>query len=210
MNNNCFDERKLTEEEVASLDCMAFSANRYFCGGDYEAADQLIRVVANFWPDHPMVENIHGLAMVLSGKTEEGFELLNERIQQAPKDPKRRLKLATALAKLGRYQEAKRACQEAVALDGQYVKALGLLGAVMLILEEPPAEIEALLRGAVQVDPKSAPCWFSLGNVLRQQEKFQEASQCIQTAVSLEPDSYMAQALRQQELEDRRSAACRN
>jgi tetratricopeptide (TPR) repeat protein len=86
----------------------------------------------------------------------------------------------------GRHLEAQICCQQALALDGDHADTLHLMGLLSLHERQTDHAMEWIVR-AIRQDPK--PEYLaSLGTVLQQQGKHEEAIKAFDKAVQLRPD----------------------
>lgn len=86
----------------------------------------------------------------------------------------------------GRYLEAQRCCERALAVDSGHVDSLHLMGRLSLQAGQYDHAVEWIVR-AIRLDPK-ADYLASLGTALHRQGRYDEAVNALDKAVQLKPD----------------------
>ncbi|MEI9925820.1 MAG: tetratricopeptide repeat protein [Bradyrhizobium sp.] len=86
----------------------------------------------------------------------------------------------------GRYLDAQIACQQALAADPEHADSLHLMGLLSSQAQNHDLAVEWIAR-AIRQDPK-AEYLSSLGGILRQQGRFEEALKAYDKAVQLKPE----------------------
>jgi protein O-GlcNAc transferase len=95
------------------------------------------------------------------------------------------LREASAAWKRGDAALAESLCRDALSLDPEDAAALTLLG-VVLRRRDPAAAFAALAR-AVKRDPRQVDALFQLGNLHREQHRFEEAIAAYESAIEVAP-----------------------
>ena len=130
------------------------------------------------------------LTLYKKGSYQEAVDTLNRLFSdnEAPDDSPRMAKpivlMARSFANLGRLEEARIWCEKAVSADKLNPDYHSLLAAIyqeLGLTEEPIAS----LKRAIYLDPGRIMAYFSLGHLLRQQEKLAEANKSFRNALDL-------------------------
>lgn len=93
-----------------------------------------------------------------------------------------------ALTALGRFAEAKPAYQRALALDDQDFKTWNNLGALLFESLNQPDEGVKCLEQAMQIDPGNKLGWANLASMYGQMGRHQQALDCAERALALDPE----------------------
>jgi tetratricopeptide (TPR) repeat protein len=96
-----------------------------------------------------------------------------------------------ALFNQGDYDGALKKLEQALALDQNYVRALGMKGSVLRMQDEPQKASEVLQRAA-QLSPGSSWILAEWGEALRMQDRYEEALEILQRALDGDPDNAFA------------------
>ncbi|KAK5650974.1 hypothetical protein RI129_002003 [Pyrocoelia pectoralis] len=86
------------------------------------------------------------------------------------------------------WSEAKLCFQNAVAINPQHIKSLQQLGLVYCYMGSQGLA-ESTLREAAKIDPKNHITWYNLGKVLEALGEYEDASNCMATALNVETTS---------------------
>jgi len=95
-------------------------------------------------------------------------------------------KLGHALRRLGRADEAARACDRALELDPNYAWAWNVRGLALLSLDEPTDALAAFQK-ACALDPDSVWHWYNQGDALSALHRYAEAAAALERALAIEP-----------------------
>lgn len=154
--------------------------------GDLGRAESLYRHVLALAPEQPDAQNLLGTALLQRGAPQEAIVHLERAGAAARGDPHVLANLAQCRMALGRYDAAYDAFRKAARLvPAELHFQIGAASA--LALAGKLADAESLLQRLAQRAPKSAAVWFNLGNVMRDRSRRQEAIDCYEKAITIEP-----------------------
>jgi tetratricopeptide (TPR) repeat protein len=105
------------------------------------------------------------------------------RVQMATTDPH-----ATAADKQRLYDEARRAYQQAIRIDPNYLPAYEGLGKLYVLINDYPRAVETYHK-ALKKNEKEPRLWFELGMCYARQKQWEPAIKDLQTAWSLDPEN---------------------
>lgn len=161
-------------------------AFRFHKTGDLVEAEKAYRLIIARGEKLDLV--FQNLAVICLGadRAQEAVDLLNTALTFSTENPALFLNLGVALKKLGDDRGAICAYHNALALQPDYLDALGNLGLVWLDLVELD-EAENCFRMALELAPERASMHYYLGNTLRQRRKIEDAAECYRKAIALDP-----------------------
>ena len=134
-----------------------------------------------------------GQQLIMRGRFDQGFRLLEEHARQCPGDVMSLLRLAEGYRTAGRLDEAKRTYQKAIDQSPDDVTAIEGLGSVLLKLGEIDRAAEAFQR-ALKLDPTSTGALLGLGGVQFAQKRYEQALATFQRVAKLSSGSKAATA----------------
>jgi tetratricopeptide (TPR) repeat protein len=155
--------------------------------GELQRAVDSYRQALTFAPDHPDALNLLGTALLQSGAAEEALAFL-ERAAAIDRNNARLLaNLGQARIALRLYEAAYDAFRKAARIEpGELHFQLGAARA--LALQGKLSDAENILQRQAKRNPRSAAVWLNLGHVMRDRQQRQEAIDCYEKAVALEPE----------------------
>ncbi len=133
---------------------------------------------------------VRGEFLLRTGRPKEARGLLEEALRLDPKLAQAHESMGFLLFREGQGSEAARFFEQAVQLDSRSYLAHYLHALLKMRDEkgEPPAEVEASLRKAVELNAQFAPGYGALANLYaRRREKLEEALALARRAAQLEP-----------------------
>lgn len=133
---------------------------------------------------------------------QDAVTLLEGYLAGHPRSPHAWAKLGQAQRRLGRPDQAVRACDRALELDPELVWAWNVRGLALLALEEN-AEALAAFQKACTLDPDSVWHWYNQADALAALHRHAEAEAALERALGVQPDhaeswARLGQALRRQ------------
>jgi Tfp pilus assembly protein PilF len=131
------------------------------------------------------------VALLHSGRTDEGLALLARMGQESPDNPFLHYLQGLALHEEGKFKEAEAAFRQAIERKSNYAEAYNELG-VILIDQGKPGDAEEACRKAIALKPDYAVPYHNLGNALVNQERPVEAEEAFRKAIKLKPDLVIA------------------
>ena len=108
-------------------------------------------------PEKAVAAKEEGNVKFREGKFAESIPHYEEAIKRDPKNPAYNNNLAAALTKLGNFAAAKQACEKALELDPNYVKAIAKKGDLEFLMKEYHKAIESYKKG-LALEPTNAAC----------------------------------------------------
>jgi len=145
-------------------------------GGRSDRAVQIAAEALGRFPEDRALLMTYGLSQLASGRPQEALRPLALVAQADASDWRARSALGVALDQLGRFAEARRAYDEALAIQPNEPSVLTNIGVSHLMAGEP-AEAEAVLRQAVSLPNAPAHARQNLAIALALQGRFDEAEQ---------------------------------
>jgi len=145
-------------------------------GGRVDRAVQIAGEAIGRFPEDRQLLTTYGLAQIASNRPQEALRPLALVATAEPDNWRVRSALGAALDQLGRYNEARLAYQEALALQPDDPRILTNLG-VSHIMAGEPAEAEPILRRAVERPNAPAEARQNLAIAIALQGRFDEAEQ---------------------------------
>ena len=112
---------------------------------------------------------------------------------EAPAEAKPFFYEGVALMGLGRLVAAETAYRRALALDGQDFKTWNNLAALLFDAMNQPVEGAKCLAQAMQIDPGNKLGWANLASMYGQLGRHQQALECSERALALDPEMVEAQ-----------------
>ena len=158
-------------------------------GGRHDRAAQIAAEALGRFPDDRALMTTYGLAQLAGAHPQEALRPLALIAQAEPENWRVRNALGAALDQLGRFSEARRAYQEALALHPDDANVLTNLG-VSHLMAGAPEEAEPILRQATALPGAPAQARQNLAIALALQGRFDEAEQLAR--VDLPPDAAAA------------------
>lgn len=145
-------------------------------GGRADRAAEVAGEALGRFPEDRQLMMTYGLAQVAAGHPQDALRPLASIAGADARDWRSRSALGAALDQLGRFPEARRAYQEALAIAPDNAAVLTNLGVSHLMAGEP-ADAEAALRQAVAKPNAPAEARQNLAIALALQGRFDEAEQ---------------------------------
>jgi predicted TPR repeat methyltransferase len=167
-----------------------------FAVGDYRAAEQAFRTVAEVAPHEAMAWNNLALVLVAVGELDQAAAALRRSLtidagQFAPW-----MNLAGALLRQGKADEADAACGSALALDPASADAWQVRALARLQGEDFTGAAEAFSH-TLDLAGESAELRLNLGAALLKCGRFEAAAASLAGAVALDPASFVAAEVKQ-------------
>lgn len=147
-------------------------------GGRADRAAEVAGEALGRFPEDRDLLMTYGLAQISAGRPQEALQPLAMLAQADAQNWRARSALGAALDQLGRYPEARRAYEEALALAPDNAGVLTNMG-VSHIMAGEAAEAEAVLRRAVALAGAPAEARQNLAIALALQGRFEEAEQLV-------------------------------
>jgi len=152
----------------------------------YRDVETLWRTTLARNPTCWLAHNNWGLALLDSGKVEEGIAHFQKALELQPDKNQARNNLGIALMRQGRLGEARGQYEQVLALNPGDADAHSNLGAV-LIKEGRVAEAEAHFAEALRLRPKYSEPHYNWGRALSAQGRWVEAQGHFEQALALKP-----------------------
>ena len=133
----------------------------------------------------------HELGLTLSndlGRVADTLAVFASAAERWPADGHVQFHVASALAVLGRYEEAVASYERSIQLDPDYVRSHCNLGVALATLGRYEEAVESYHR-ALEIDPDFANCHHNLGVSLRNLKRFDDALASFRRALELQPDA---------------------
>ena len=127
--------------------------------------------------------------MLLAGRPAQAEFVCRQVVQQQPQNFEAQLHLGTALAQMGRLDEAESCLLKAARIRPDHAGVYINLGHVYRS-RDLPAEAIRFYGQAIERAPSYAPTYQSLGSAYREVGKIDEATECFRRAVGLEPGAH--------------------
>lgn len=158
--------------------------------GLFEEAVRCFEQAIQLDPNLPLARKELGQALAALGRGEEADAQFEAWFEQDPN----RLQVALALGHLrsGRKDEAIATLRKALRENPDNVDALHTLAQAYWGDEERVSDIEALLRRATELAPALVPAWITLGMLLHQSDRPEEAIAAYQRAIEFDPGNASA------------------
>ena len=156
--------------------------------GNLPAAQHLYQQVLARQPDHLDALNLLGMVAMMSNQPEVASDLLGKVLALAPQEMLVRLKLAQALQKAGRGEDALRIADSILRDGGDSTKAMGHY-ARSIVLHAQGRDEEAIVDAeqAEAINPTGQEELLILPTIYLALGKFQEARQASQRAIAVHP-----------------------
>jgi tetratricopeptide (TPR) repeat protein len=154
--------------------------------GDMEAAKDAFKRALAIMPDHPDALNLYGVTLLQIGQAAPALGFLQRAAHFQRNNAAVVSNLAQAYFMLKRYEDAMATFRKASRLDPLQVQfKLGIANSLAMLGQLGDAEI--LLRKLTDRFSRHALAWFNLGNVVRDQNRGDEALACYRRALELDP-----------------------
>ncbi len=114
-----------------------------------------------------------------------------EKIREAPRDPKAIFELAAQKVELKQFAEAEQLFKEVTRIRPDSDEAWLNLGSVLLEQDRPGEALEAY-RSAQRINPENTDIEYNLGVAEQRLERHDEAIRHFEKAIALKPDSFLA------------------
>jgi Tfp pilus assembly protein PilF len=185
---------------VAVVLLVALGATSFRQIGYWRNSISLLGHAAAIMPDHPTVHEYLGAAYLYAELPAQAIPELERAIQLAPPYAPLEYKLASALDKVGRSDEAVKHYQGSLALDDQSAKTHNDF-AVLLMSRHQDAEAKRHLERAIELDPDLANAHANLSLLCAKTRDYPRAITEGQRALALDPKQvdchhYLAVAFR--------------
>jgi tetratricopeptide (TPR) repeat protein len=136
----------------------------------------------------PQADAIRGDFLVQVGRMDDARALLDAALKADPNNVKAHEAMGLIEFRAGHHDEAKKWYEEAVALDPQSYLAQYYAGSLAVMSGATTEAAENSLRAAIKLNPRFAPAYDSLANLLaRRNEKLEEAHMLELQAMTLDP-----------------------
>lgn len=161
----------------------------------YDEALEQLRKTIELEPEHPEAYYTLGLVLIAQKKIDEGIQALEKAVAIDPRHLGARFNLASANARLGRMEEAKKhqaiftelsGLSDRAASEEQQIKSSSLK-AVQYLLDRKYPEALSEYRTLVAEHPGYAPLHNAIGIILLRLDRREEAMDELKQAVSLDP-----------------------
>jgi len=139
-------------------------------------------------PNHADTLHLMGLLSFHAKQYDHALEWISRAIGQEPKTDYL-TSLGTALANLGRYEEALKAFDKAVQLKPLDADLWRNLGNVLVDVERP-ADAILSFQHVLKLDPRHRDAASKAGRLLYEQERFEEALACFNLCDELQPNDF--------------------
>jgi len=157
--------------------------------GKRSAARRAFRIGFVLTPDDPEAGYNWGVFCTLDGHAEEAVEVAEKLVEKHPKYLKGHTLLSDALTRLGRLDEAAEAIERAADLQGESVDAPTLTQRANVFLrQENRVKARELLEKALELDPTYSLALSRLGEIYKDDEKYDESLKLFEKARDLRPD----------------------
>jgi serine/threonine-protein kinase len=137
-------------------------------------------------PEHPVVRNGLGVALMDVGRHEESITELRRGLTLEPRDIKLRRNLVLALTRAHRWKEAEAECQRAREADPTSVECAVTLVAA-LVVDKQHEEVIRLSGVVLEIDPRNAHAQNCLATTLLNAGRYQEGEPAYRRLIELEP-----------------------
>jgi predicted TPR repeat methyltransferase len=164
--------------------------------GDFRAAEQAFRAVAEVAPHQAMAWNHLALVLVALGELEQACATLRRSLTLDSAQFAPWMNLAGALLRLGKAAEADAACGSALALDPQSADAWQVRALARLHSEDFTGAAEAFTH-TLDLAGESAELRLNLGAALLKCGRFEAAAASLAVAVALDPTAFVAVEVKQ-------------
>jgi cytochrome c-type biogenesis protein CcmH/NrfG len=161
--------------------------------GEYDTVVSLLRPVESADPDDKAVLYMLGMALIRSGKAEEG-QVRVERLMQGGDTAEAHYLLGAASFMGGEYPRALQDLSKALALDPGLPSLRSYYGQALLFTGDPVGA-ERVLREALAADPNDYEANYYLASILSVQKRPEEARPLVEHALQLRPGSEDARKL---------------
>lgn len=159
--------------------------------GDFRAAEQAFRAVAEVAPHQAMAWNNLALVLIAVGELDQASAMLRRSLAIDPQQVSPWLNLAGALLRQGKLSEADAACAAALALDPDNADAWQVRALARLQGERFTGAAEAFTR-TLELAGESAELRLNLGVALLKCGRFEAAAASLAVAVALDPTFFVA------------------
>ena len=134
-----------------------------------------------------------GKALALLGRGKDADAAFEKSFALSPE--RRLMAHAAEHQKEGRFEEAEQIFRRVLKDNPRNVDALRML-ALLAMRADKPDDAEALLQRAIEIAPDFLLALLDLGRLRREQDRFEEALECFNRVISLEPSQPQAHFLR--------------
>jgi len=154
--------------------------------GQLEQAGNIYRQMLERWPKHPDALYLLGLVVQKGGDQAEAITLFTQATTANPKLARAHLQRGFALNVLAQPEAAAEAFQTAIAGEANLAEAHHQLGNTLRALHRLPEALRSL-REATRRSPADKVFWLSRGIACMEAQQRDEAVECFQNAVRLDP-----------------------
>ena len=155
--------------------------------GEFEAAEQTLRIAYEIPPDKTEVSTLLAMVIAFQGRYEESITLLEQAIEENPDDIGLRLGKARVRGYQGLFPEAARLAAEVIQAHPDNVEALNLSGRIALYQQRPEQAVEYFQR-AITLDGENLEAWVGLFDARTAQGREALADEALSRAAQISPD----------------------
>jgi predicted O-linked N-acetylglucosamine transferase (SPINDLY family) len=154
--------------------------------GRLAPAIELYRKVLAEQPEQPDANHLYGLALDGEGDTAVGLAHVEKAVALEPGHPVYLSNLGYLLGKLGRGEDAERACRASIAADGTDADAHNNLG-LALEVQDRLDDAAAAYVAALATEPRHMNAMMNRGDVLRRMGRTEDALGWFEAARAIDP-----------------------
>jgi len=154
--------------------------------GRLAPAIHLYREVLAEQPEQPDANHLYGLALDGEGDTAVGLAHVEKAVALEPGHPVYLSNLGYLLGKLGRGEDAERACRASIAADGTDADAHNNLG-LALEVQDRLDDAAAAYVAALATEPRHMNAMMNRGDVLRRMGRTEDALGWFEAARAIDP-----------------------
>ena len=180
-------EARLSGSNKAQLDGLV----ALYQQGKYQEVVVQGKVLADQFPDTPIIPNILGAAYSALGNTEAAIEHYNKAIEIKPDYAEAFNNLGNTLSFLERREEAISNYNKAIELRPDYAEAYSNLGNILRVFGQIE-KIENNYKKSLTLEPRGAEAYFGLAVIFKEAGRAVEAGLCYLRAIVLKDDFSIA------------------
>lgn len=150
--------------------------------------------MAEHLEQHGLTESVRGdtlvedVDIVINKYWNESEAALKRAFELQPFNIDPLLNLGISYKKRGEIEKAVTALKQALVIDSENSRVIAMLGSILAYEPGRAAEAEAWLLRSVDLDPKSANAWNTLGILKSQNKEFEEAAKYYEKSISVDPN----------------------